>query len=104
MQRRAFVFGLLGLMSAEAAARCGSRGGPGLRLENGRCASWADVQRGKTGAYEGGGIAPTVPRQPTYPSTAEPARSADAAPGHVSSVPVQMRCTPVAGGKFLCEP
>jgi hypothetical protein len=34
---------LLGITSASAT--CGSRGGPGYRLSNGHCASWANIRR-----------------------------------------------------------
>jgi hypothetical protein len=33
--------------SAVSAGGCGSRGGPGYRLNNGKCASWEDQRRGR---------------------------------------------------------
>jgi hypothetical protein len=36
---------LLPVTLAESAGGCGSRGGPGCRLPNGRCASWREAHR-----------------------------------------------------------
>jgi hypothetical protein len=35
----------LPLLSHEAQAACGDRGGPGYRAPNGRCVSWAEIGR-----------------------------------------------------------
>src|SRR5215475_7283264 len=47
--------GLAAFCITSAHAECGSRGGPGVRGDDGRCLSWEQYNRGYTGTYEGGG-------------------------------------------------
>jgi hypothetical protein len=39
---------ILGIMTLPADATCGERGGPGCRLPNGKCASWAQADYCRT--------------------------------------------------------
>lgn len=102
MTRRAALLALLSMYSGIAAAQCGSRGGPGVRLANGRCASWADVQRGRTGSNEGAGtqrppVPPSAPGPSPQPST-PPAAMGSAIPSG------PMHCVPDPRGGFHCVP
>jgi hypothetical protein len=46
---RGVVFGLwFGALVSSASAMCGDRGGPGCRLPNGKCASWAQADYCRT--------------------------------------------------------
>lgn len=42
---RMLILSLAMMLSAEAEAACGTRGGPGYRGPNGRCVGWADIGR-----------------------------------------------------------